>query len=152
MIVKLTLEDALAVAKDMREEDAHGIRAMLGGANPEIFAVHRWQTTGPAWSLYQDDEPVAIFGLAEQAAWAVCAWLVAKPSMRPESWRKLLRHTRIVHGNLPGSQYRRVEALVLEDWPAAIRFAERLGFRHEGTKRRAGRDGEDFRIYAMTDF
>lgn len=150
MIVKLTLEDAIAVAKDMRERDREAVLALLGSNAPEVFAVSRWQTEGPAWSLFQDNEPVAVFGLSQHAPWAATAWLVAKPSTSHSSWRKLFRHCRTVAGNLKDSPLHRIEALVMEDWPAAARFAARLGFRHEGTKTAAGRRRENIQVWSLT--
>jgi hypothetical protein len=150
VIVKLTLEDAIAVAKDMRDDDQLAIRALMGSLAPEVFAASRWQTEGPAWTLYQGDEPVAIFGLSQHCAWAATAWLVARPGITGESWRKLLRHCRTVAANLKGSPLHRVEALVMEDWPAAARFAARLGFRHEGTKTAAGRRRENVEVWSLT--
>lgn len=150
MIVKLTLEDALAVAKDVRDEDRLAVTALLGSYSPEIFAASRWQTEGPAWALFQDNEPVAIFGLSMHSPWSATAWLVAKPSMRPDSWRKLLRHCRTVAANLNDSPLHRIEALVMEDWPAAARFAARLGFQNEGTKKAAGRRHENIQVWGLT--
>jgi hypothetical protein len=46
VIVKLTLEDAIAVANDMRDDDQLAIRALMGSLAPEVFAVSRWQTRG----------------------------------------------------------------------------------------------------------
>lgn len=150
MIVKLTLEDALAVAKDMRPDDILAVTALMGHLSPEVFAASRWQTEGPAWSLFQDNEPVAIFGLSMHCAWAATAWLVAKPEITSHSWRKLVRHCRTVAANLNDSPLHRIEALVMEDWHAASRFAARLGFKHEGTKIAAGKRRENLQIWGLT--
>jgi hypothetical protein len=38
----------------------------------------------------------------------------------------------------------------MEDWPAAARFAARLGFRLEGTKTAAGRRRENIQVWSLT--
>lgn len=149
MIVKLTLEDALVVTKDMRAEDRFAARALTGSGSAEWIAANRWQSEGPAWCLYQDQEPVAIFGISMHSPWCGTAWLICRPSIDGQSWRKLIRHWRTVAANLKGSPMRRVEALVLEDWAGASRFAECFGMKLEGTKRGAGQAGENLQIWGF---
>lgn len=150
-ISKLLLEDALRVVSNMREEDRHCARAVLGQVSDSFLAVNRWQTNGAAWSLLQDGEPVAIFGLSQSGEWMAVAWLIATPAMNGDSWRKLIRHCRTVKANVfkPGSSVHRVEAHVIGGWDAATHFAERLGFEHEGTRRAAGSRGEDVHMWAI---
>ncbi len=150
MIVKLCLEDAILVAKDMRPEDRACLTALLGSASPEWFAVSRWQTDGPAWCLYQDEEPVAIFGISFQTKWSGTAWLTCRPHISHSSWRKLVRHCRTVAGNLPNTDLHRVEALVMEEWGEARKFARRLGFKLEGTRVMAGMNGENVQVWGLT--
>lgn len=151
MIVKLTLADAIAVVKEMRDDDHRAVKALLGNVGDEVVAVNRWQTPGPAWSLFQDNEPVAIFGISMPQEWTGTAWLMMKPNLSGQSKRKLVRHCRTVAANLKESSLHRVEALVMEDWPEAIKFVRRLGFRYEGTKLAAGSRGENFQIWAYGD-
>ena len=140
---QLTLADALIVASQMREEDRKCVRAVMGDVSDEIFAVNRWSTEGPAWVLDQDG-PVAMFGLSSSSPWMYTAWLVASPRCARQSWKKLIRFARIVRGNVPAH---RVEALVLSGWVEAARFAHSMGFVHEGTRRKAGRDGQDIEVW-----
>lgn len=153
MIHELTLDDALTVVRDMRERDRRCVEAMLGKVDDEVFAVDRWQTSGPAWSLHQDGVPVAIYGLQLPNAWTAVAWLLCRPRMSGTSWRKLVRHCRTVAGNVmaPGTAafHHRVEAYVMADWREAAAFAHRLGFEFEGTRRAAGKGGEDVQMWAM---
>lgn len=150
----LTIDDALHVVRAMRPQDRAGIVAMLGEIDDEVFAVNRWSTEGPAWTLARaDGEPLAIFGLQLPNAWTAVAWLVATSAMGPASWRKLVRHSRTVAANLMNPAHaahrHRVEAHVMADWTEAQQFAQRLGFEMEGTRRAAGRQGEDVQIWAM---
>lgn len=149
MIQTLTLTDAMYVSSRMRERDAKCIFALSGCSSPDIFAVSRWQSDGPAWALIEDDYPVAIFGLSKSTPWVAAAWLVTTREMSGQSWRKLIRHCRIVVGNLGSVGIKRVEASVLDGWSEAGEFAKRLGFELEGTRRAAGQNGEDVHMYAL---
>lgn len=152
-LVDLGLDDALHVVRGMRAQDRAGIEALLGDIDDEVFAVNRWQTDGPAWCLRQDGEPVAIFGLQLPNDWTATAWLLCTPALGALSWRKLIRHSRTVAANLMDPAHQafrhRVEAHVMAAWPEAAAFAERLGFQLEGTRRAAGRQGEDVQLWAM---
>ena len=144
MIRDLTLDDALTVVRDMRPQDRRCVEAMLGTVDDEVFAVDRWQTTGPAWTMEQDGHAVAIFGLQMPNDWTAVAWLLC---------RKLMRHCRTVAGKVmdPGNAVfrHRVEAYVMADWREAAGFAQSLGFEFEGTRRAAGKGGEDVQMWAM---
>lgn len=151
-IMKLTLADALHVVSNMREIDRQALRAAIGPVSDDVIAANRWQTEGPAWVLVDDDEPVAIFGVTVHTRWSGVAWLIATPRMSGEAWRKLMRHSRTVAANLTAgrlSGMHRIEMHVVAHWGAAARFAKRLGAVLEGTRRRAGRDGEDIQMWAI---
>jgi hypothetical protein len=151
----LTLADALAVVGRMRERDRQCVRAALGDVPDEVFAANRWQTEGPAWSLYVGGRPVAIGGVQLPNDWTGVFWMVAVEGMTGESWRKLVRHTRTVLGNVTDRTQpcfrHRVEAHVLSGWLEAAEFAKRLGFEHEGTRRAAGSAGEDIEIWTKVN-
>lgn len=150
MLRTLSLDDCLHVVRRMRPEDRACKVAALGwSVTDEAFAVNRFQTEGPAWTLLEGGEPVAIFGL-QTASWQAVAWLVATPAVTRQSWRKLVRHARTVRSNLGSAALHRVEAHVLAGWSEAGRFAEHLGFTYEGTRRAAGSGREDVQIWGMT--
>lgn len=148
----MTLSDAVVVVSGMRTEDRNAVEAVLGPIEDEAFAVDRWSTNGPAWAMDQEGIPVAIGGLSLVNGWSAVLWLVATPDC--SLWRKLIRHTRSVLGKMLDPSHpihrQRVEAYVLGGWESANRFIEALGFTHEGTKKMAGRNGEDIEIYALT--
>lgn len=148
-IVKLTLSDALYVVGSMREDDRRALRAVVGPVNDDVAAANRWQTEGPAWTLLDDNVPVAICGLSLHTKWSAIAWLICTPRMTGESWRKLMRHARTVLANMAAGGLQRIEAHVMADWPGAIRFAQQLGGVLEGTRRKAGRHGEDIQMWAI---
>jgi hypothetical protein len=149
MFKTLTLADALSVVSRMRERDRQCVRAAMGQASDEAVAVGRWQTDGPAWSLWDERGPQAIGGLSFQNGWSAVFWLFATDDMRGNSWRKLIRHTRTVIANVtaPAHGRHRIEAHVLSEWSEAREFARRLGFELEGVRRAAGAGGEDIEIW-----
>ena len=148
MLRDLTLADAVQVVAGMRQQDAACVRAVCGQEPGEWFAVDRWKTTGPAWTLLQDGQPWAIGGLSLAQPWVGVLWLVARPGLSPSSWRKALRATRIVIGNAPAAGVHRVEAHVLHGWRGASDFAARLGLGLEGIRLRAGKGGESIEVWA----
>lgn len=135
----------------MRPEDAACIRAITGMEPGEWFAVERFQSHGVALQVLQDGIPWAMTGLSLPNAWTGVLWMVARPGMRRETWRKLMRQARTVFSNVedPGHpEYRhRVEAHVLEGWAEAGRFAAGLGFVHEHTRKAAGSKGESIQVW-----
>lgn len=150
----LSLADALEVAGSMRALDWACVRAVIGNVGADIFAANRWQTEGPAWALVQDGRPVLMFGLSFSCAWSAVAWLVATPAVSHQSWRKLMRFAATVRANITDRTAphfkARIEANVLAGWPEAEKFASRLGFAYEGTRKRAGSAGEDVEIWGLT--
>lgn len=146
----LTLADAVAVTTRMRRADADCLRAVSEITDPQQYAIHHFQAEGAAWTLLDGDEPVAIGGVRLPVPWTGVLWLVATDRMRPSTWKKILRHTRIVLNNA-SKQLRRVECHVLGTWPEAIRFAQQLGFELEGVQRSAGRDGQDILTYVFQE-
>jgi len=148
----LTLADALAVCADMRPEDRACVRAASGEEPGEWFAVDRWRTAGPGWTLLQDKRPWAIGGLCTTAPWLGVLWMVARPGLTPQSWRKTLRATRTVLESAldPDGPHKvhRVEAHVLHGWDGASRFAQHLGLQLESIRRHAGARGESIEVWA----
>jgi hypothetical protein len=149
----LTLADALAVCGDMRPEDAACVRAMTGQEPGEWYAVDRWRTSGPGWGLEQNGQPWAIGGLSMPLPWLGLLWMVARPGLTGESWRKVLRATRkvlAVASDSKGPQYvHRIEVHVLSGWVGAERFAKRLGLLSlESVRRGCGANGEDVQVWA----
>jgi hypothetical protein len=146
----LTLADAVAVTTRMRQVDADCLRAVADGIDAEQFAINLYQGTGAAWTVVDDGDPVAIGGVKLPVPWAGVVWFVCTDRMRPVTWKKLIRHGRIVLRNA-SEQLRRVECHVLGGWAEAILFAEKCGFELEGVRRGAGRDGQDILTYVYRE-
>tara|TARA_R110002167_G_scaffold62113_2_gene175400 strand:- start:611 stop:1051 length:441 start_codon:yes stop_codon:yes gene_type:complete len=72
------------------------------------------------------------------------AWIVASDNMPKKklSVIKLIKENfdRMIHDN----GFVRVQACIRSDWPEAKRFAEFLGFEHEGIMKKYGPDGQDY--------
>lgn len=151
MIERLSLPGALIVCDDMRALDAACIRAVCGREPGEWFAVDRWETHGVSLELLQDGAPWAIGGLAMPNQWTAVLWMVARPGLTGQSWRKLLRKVRTLLAlacDPAHPEYRhRVEAHVLEGWEGAAEFVRRLGFELEHTRKQAGRSGENVQVW-----
>lgn len=142
MFRTLTLADALAVTSRMREADRNCLHAVGFTTDPEQLALYHWQAEGAAWTLLQDGEPVAIGGVRLANEWTGVVWMVCTDRLTTATWKKLIRHGRIVLGNA-SKRLRRVESYVLSNWKEAHAFACRTGFELEGVRHGAGRDGED---------
>lgn len=138
----MTLADALRVTSSMRAADTACLHAVGFTTNPEELALYHWKGSDAAWSVVQDGDPVAIGGLRLANEWTGVVWMVGTDRMSPCSWKKLIRHGRIVLGNA-SRRLRRVESYVLSTWEEACVFAHRAGFRVEGVRYGAGRDGQD---------
>ncbi len=151
MIEPLTLAGALLIAHDMREQDAACVRAIAGSEPGDWFALERFQTHGVALELVQDGQPVAMAGLSMPNTWTGVLWMVARPSLRLQSWRKLVRSARTVLERVSDPEHpeyrHRIEAHVLADWPQAQRFVQALGFVLEHVRRGAGSRGEDLQVW-----
>lgn len=149
----MTLADVLSVIQRMRPLDRAGTVATLGDIEDEAFAVHRWQSSGPAWSLVDGGLVVAVGGLNFASEWVAVAWLIGSRDMRGQSWRKVVAHSRKVLARATDptfEHYRhRIEANVLADWPVAQRYAASFGLTLEGTRHGAGRNGEDMQMWAI---
>lgn len=151
---ELSLGHALAVVAAMRPLDRACVQALLGDISDEAFAVNRWQSYGPAWALVDGSgQALAIGGVSLPNEWTGVMWLVVRDGLPLETWRKLMRQTRTVIGNAldpANSAYRhRLEAHVLESWGDAQKLVRALGFEFEGTRRAAGRGGENVQQWAI---
>lgn len=138
----LTLADAVTVTTRMRQADADCLHAISDGIDAEAFAINHHQHPGAAWTLVEGGEPVAIGGVRLPVPWCGVVWMVGTDRMTPATWKKLIRHGRIVLANA-SKRLRRVECHVLSTWGEAEVFARRMGFDLEGVRRNAGRDGQD---------
>lgn len=144
----LDLKAALHICENMRESDAESIRIMTGGFGVNSFAINRWQTEGAAFAFYQDGIPVCMGGLALSTPWSAVAWMVSTEGISDDSWKKIIRFSRKVLGNA-ALKYRRIDAACLGTWPAANRYAKKMGFSRPVERLNAGRDGQTIYEYTI---
>lgn len=153
IVCQMQLADAMSVIERMRPQDWDCLHSLRGFMSAEAFAVDRWGTDGPAWVVMDGALPVCVGGLTFHSEWLAVAWFIATPDMRPETWRKVIRHARTVFSKASDPSFEhyrhRIEAHVMADWAQAQNFAKRLGFSHEGARRAAGRCGEDIQTWAI---
>jgi hypothetical protein len=151
VIAPLSLAGSLIVCSDLRPLDAACIRAVSGCEPGEWFAVDRWQTHGVGFEVLQDGAPWAIFGLSLPNKWSAVLWMVARPGMAQQTWRKGIREARRLLGMVADplhAEYRhRIEAHVLDGWTEAAEFVKRLGFSHEHTRQQVGSGGESVQVW-----
>ena len=151
----LTLVDAITVATHMRQEDRRCIHALMGDIEDESFAANRWGAQGPAWTLADDaGNARAIGGVQFVNDWTGIMWLVVTEGLPLTAWRRVLSLSRTVIANAMNpenkSHKHRIEASVIADWSGAQDLVRRLGFRHESTRRAAGKNQEDLQTWAIT--
>lgn len=146
MIETLTLQGALHVIKNMRKADRDCLEALAPKMSDEYFALSKWQTNGAAWQVVQNGEAVAIAGIMEVAPWHGVAWMVSTDKISRDSYKNMIRFTKVVFDNA-SDQYQRLEATVLGTWTQAEKYARHLGFVHEGTRCKAGRDCQDVLVF-----
>lgn len=138
----LTRDDAVTVTTNMRRQDVDCLHAVSDGVDHAQFGSILAASEGYAWSLFDDGQPVALLGVKVPVPWIGVGWVVCTDGMSTASWKKLIRHARIVLGNA-SKRLRRVECHVLGTWAEALLFAQRIGFEVESVRHNAGRDGQD---------
>lgn len=146
----LSLAASVHIVRNMRDEDRECLELMTGEAPGDAFAVSRWQTNGAAWHLLQDGRPVVMGGICQTTPWSGVAWMVTAKGTSPESWKKLIRFSRTVFTNARKT-IPRIEANVLQGWGQAEKYAPKMGFAYEGTRRRAARDGRNVLVFSITE-
>jgi hypothetical protein len=117
----------------------------------QVMTREHWEVLrrqGHSFSMQRANEIVAMAGVVPRWHGVAECWLQMTDGIGPKG---LLIVTRRIIEHLDKWQpypYRRVEAVVRSDWPAAHRWAQRLGFDREGTMTAAGPGGMDYDLYA----
>lgn len=145
---QLSLDAALHIAKNMKQAHRQCLAITMGEISDEVFALHRWQSNGAAWTFYQDGEPVFMGGIEQNVPWQGTAWMVTTGHIRPESWKKIIRFSRTVFKNA-SRQIQRIDAHVLEGWPEAQKYAEKIGFKLVNVREKACLGGQGIYEYAI---
>ena len=138
--------DCLYVCRNMRAEDVREMMASRGPGETSAEGIAFDCETAKDYTLlaYNDDEPIAVFGVFPIHSSAFLAYMFAtdrfhKVSLPLTRWGKR-------HGlkALRALGARRVEALSLADRDAAHKWIEFFGAKKESYVPRLGIRGEDF--------
>ncbi len=115
--------------------------------------IHEWAqyhaTHGPAFTVVDpQDRVVACVGVHHRwqglgEIWMVFSTLAAQYLHIVAVMRTLIEYVQKERG------YCRLQAAIDIRWPAAIRFAEHMGFQREALMKRYGPDGADHFLYAL---
>lgn len=148
MIERLTIEAAIAVAKNMRPRDRHEICAIANTDDP-AQVVSMLQHIRHIGVVAGKDEPIAATGVMEMHPGVVSAFLFATPRWREVAtstakwWkRRLLPH-------LAASGVHRVQAYSLAGYKEAHDWMSYFGARCEAKLAGYGKDGEDYELWTM---
>lgn len=102
---------------------------------------------GPAFTITRGDTLLMVAGLVEVHSAYASAWALFTSGLGGD-YAAIVRAIRRV---LDASGYRRVDAMIREDWGRAHALARLLGFSKEGVSRAMGEKGEDFATYARVN-
>lgn len=130
------------IERNIREEDL-----WLSGQNWEE-AIEGWEKGGPAYTLFNDREPILCGGIVLMGWQRGEAWLLLSSLFYGHVLTSYKAVKRGFADIVSRETLRRVQALVNPKHEAAIRFIEHLGFENEGLLRQFGPSGEDLYMYA----
>ena len=99
---------------------------------------------GLAWTVEEDDEILAIAGLAVQWENRAMAWALVSEG----AGKRFVRIHAAVKRFLDAAPYRRIEATVDVGFTEGMRWMNLLGFRYEGCMAAYRPDGADMLLYA----
>ena len=149
MIRQAALADLLLVAESMRPEHRRDMAAWYPDLEIDSFVADRWNHGGMMWSMWADDVPFAVGGVGEDRPGVGTWWLIGTPSLEKHALA-VVRFGRTVVNRLLASDFHRIQAYCLEDWPAACRTAEAIGLAFEGRHPAMGVNGENVLSYGRT--
>lgn len=96
------------------------------------------------WTAFDGEAPVAMLGVIDMGGGRAMGWGL----ISAEAGRVFPALHRAVTRFLLNTDYRRIEAVTASDFQPARRWAEMLGFTHEGTMRAYCHDGSDAELWA----
>lgn len=140
------------LAEHMRADEIAHWLAMSGADvyDAEIAARGFMATPGLAFVVVDDaGAPVAAGGFQQDLPAVWSGWMAGTADGWATHWRTITKATRWLMGQLFEQGARRLSVDTIATRTAATDwYAQALGMRHEGTRRRAGAHGEDIVTYA----
>lgn len=95
--------------------------------------------SGQAWTALSRDRVLACCGVVDKTGGRAEAWALISADIGSE----MLTLTRAIRRGFKMLPYRRIEINTASTFPPAARWAQMLGFTHEGTARAYCEDGSD---------
>lgn len=109
-----------------------------------------YRERGPCFTAMEDGHVIGAGGLIILWPGVGEGWMVvnkdAAQRHKRYAYEVVIEHLLKLASDL---NLRRIQAHVDVNVPAAVKFAEQLGFQREGTMRRYGEDGSDHYLYAI---
>ncbi len=135
-------QDFLAIEVDDRVTQARA------GQSIETWATYH-ATHGPAITVV-DPEKRIVFCVGVHHRWEGVGevWMVFSPLAAKYPRTVSFLRTMIAYMQAEKGYYR-LQATIDTSWPAAIRFAEHMGFQREAVMKRYGPDGADHFLYSL---
>lgn len=148
---KLTFDDALYVARNMREWDKREIYATRWTEDPIDLAGDAMRAGAFSWCAGIDDRPVCVIGATpiHPGVWNV--WMFATDDFLQMAFclTKLVR--RVMIPAVVSAGFHRAECRSMDGHTYAQRWLEMLGFVRESTLVGFGRNREDFGLYVWKE-
>lgn len=155
-MVWASINDWLAVYADLTPGDEASIFAMRNVWTRSDLLRSVMETdireVGASWAWLDEwDRPLAVVGLSwiGNVQGAAEAWSVATPALRARgnalSYTRTCR--RLCESLLESGEAHRLFAYSQVGHPTSARWLKALGFTEEGTMRKFGADGSDFRMF-----
>lgn len=104
---------------------------------------------GPAYTVFDGDIPVMAGGIVKLWPEVGEVWLFLSPwfTTHVKTGYQLIRE--LFEAVLKVNHFRRIQTPICASMPGNIRLVEHLGFECEGTMRRWGPDGQDYKFMAL---
>ncbi len=150
-LVAMTAAGCEAVSRGMRAQDWEEVRRMMWTENRAEFArIHLALPGVKLQMLAADGTPVSIGGFSPSTPGVWTAWMVSTDRL-PEVGRALsVEMRRRIASMLKLPEVQRIEAHSWEGHTESHDWLTLLGFERESVRRRAGKDGSDFIVFAAT--
>lgn len=110
----------------------------------------RQADAGFAYTMLVDKRVAAVGGVARIWPGLAEGWVVASPLARTSPVALTKAAIRGIAYTMQSLHLHRLQAHVKTSDKRAVRWAEFLGFKREGTLAKFGADGSDYDVYAMT--
>lgn len=150
-LVAMTEAGCDAVSVGMRAQDWEEVRRMMWTEDRAEFARMHWLLPGVKLQMVAaDGEPVSIGGFSPATPGVWTAWMVSTGRLHEVGRALSVEMRRRVAAMLKLPEVQRIEAHSWEGHAESHEWLRLLGFHRESVRRKAGKDGSDFIVFAAT--